>query len=54
LIAPEAIEVDFNQLKIGESATVRELTTNSSLKTRLMEMGIIRGTTLKLLKIATI
>ncbi|HLD74782.1 MAG TPA: FeoA family protein, partial [Bdellovibrionota bacterium] len=27
-------------------------TTNGSLKTRLMEMGIIRGTTLKLLKIA--
>lgn len=47
-----AVPVTLDQLKIGESATVKELTTNGSLKTRLMEMGIIRGTTLKLLKIA--
>src|SRR3989338_6212307 len=47
-----SVPITLDQLKIGESATVRELTTNGSLKTRLMEMGIIRGTTLKLLKIA--
>jgi len=46
------IPITVNQLKPGQSAKIESINTDASTRTRLMEMGILSGTTLKLLKVA--
>lgn len=39
-------------LKIGESGTISKIGTKGSLKQRFMDMGITKGTAVKVIKIA--
>lgn len=42
----------LDQLSIGETATILEVSGNDAVATRLMEMGVIEGDPIKLIGIA--
>ena len=45
--------ITFDQLKVGQSAKVVKInTTNSALKRRIMDMGIVKGVCIKVIKVA--
>jgi Fe2+ transport system protein FeoA len=39
-------------LKIGQSARVRQLSSDASVRHRLMEMGLVRGSVIKVVRFA--
>ncbi len=45
-------KVPLSQLKVGQSATVEEVLDQGSLSQRLLEMGIIRGTAIEVIRFA--
>ncbi len=44
--------INLSDLKPGQLATIASIDAKEAIKTRLMEMGLLRGTKLKLLKTA--
>ncbi len=45
-------KIPLNQLKVGQVATVEEVLDQGFLSQRLLEMGIIRGTTIEVIRFA--
>lgn len=44
--------MNITDLKIGETKTIKEVGGTGSLRRRLLEMGLIPGTSVKLVKVA--
>ena len=42
----------LSQMKIGQSAVIQEIKENGVLSQRLLEMGILRGTTIEVVRFA--
>lgn len=45
-------KIPLSQLKVGQSARVEEVLDQGSLSQRLLEMGIIRGTAIEVIRFA--
>lgn len=45
-------KIPLSQLKVGQVATVEEVLDQGFLSQRLLEMGIIRGTTIEVIRFA--
>ncbi len=45
-------KISLSQLKVGQTGTVEEVRDQGFLSQRLLEMGIIRGTTIEVIRFA--